>query len=332
MKYCFILNPAAGKGRAVEELEQNIQATCQDKQVNFEIYRTVGVGDASEYVKRTVALNPLEQYRFYACGGDGTLCEVVNGVMALEDHDRASVGLIPSGTGNDFARNFTYGENFFNIEAQISAQEEPIDLLHCGDMYAINMINIGFDCEVVCKTAELKRKRWIPSKFAYIAGLIRTLIRKPGMKASISKNGGDREDKRYLLATFANGSFCGGGFYSNPKGSLNDGTVDTLFVENITRARFISLVKHYKRGTHLTPQFEKIIHNEKLARVDLYFKHDTNISVDGEIVSAREFHITPAVQALRFLIPEGSKMIGDHKEQDDIQSVSVESAMGNTVE
>ena len=322
MKYCFILNPAAGKGRAVSDLKQTIQSTCQEKGIQFEIYQTVGIGDASDYVKRTVALNPLETYHFFACGGDGTLCEVVNGVMALDSRDRVAVGLIPSGTGNDFVRNFTYGENFFDISAQIAAEEEPIDLLRCGDMYAINMINIGFDCEVVCKTAQLKKKKWIPSKFAYVAGLICTLVRKPCMKAAISKNGQAPEKKHYLLTTYANGSFCGGGFHSNPKGSLNDKMVDTLFVENMSRIRFLSIVKHYKNGTHLAPKFEKIIHNEKLSCLELSFDQDTNVSVDGEIITVRELRIETESQALRFLIPQGSKLIGDHYETDDLAGVA----------
>lgn len=322
MKYCFILNPAAGKGRVSEQLEQTIQAICEEKNLNFEIYKTSGIGDATEYVKRTVALNELEQYRFYACGGDGTLCEVVNGVMALTHTDRVAVGVIPSGTGNDFARNFTYKENLNDINAQIGAQEQRIDLLDCGIMYAINMVNIGFDCEVVSKTADLKKKPWIPSKFAYVAGLICTLIRKPGMKASISTNGQAAVKHHYLLSTYANGAFCGGGFYSNPKGSLNDEMIDTLFVKNISRLKFLQLVKHYKKGTHLTPKFEKIIHNEKLTSVDLTFDKDTNICIDGEVVSVRELHIKPLCQALRFLIPEGSKMMADQRETDISESTA----------
>ena len=318
MKYCFILNPAAGKGRNLEDLERQIQAACCEKSVDFEIYHTVGKGDAKEYVKRTVALQPLEQYRFYACGGDGTLCEVVNGAMETENSARVAVGVIPTGTGNDFVRNFTYSENFRNMDAQLAASDKPVDLLFCGDFYAVNMINIGFDCEVVCKTASLKKRSWIPSKFAYVAGLVITLIKKPGMKASISKDGQPFQHHHYLLSTFANGAFCGGGFHSNPKGSLNDKAVDSLFVNNISRIKFLSIVKHYKNGTHLAPKYESIIQNQKLSRVDLTFDHETNISVDGEIFSVRELHVEPRCQALRFLIPQGSRMIGDKSDNETV--------------
>ena len=310
MKYCFILNPAAGKGTLIETLDEKITTACREKELDFEVYRTVGVGDAQDYVARTVAQNPNESYRFYACGGDGTLCEVMNGIMTLQNPERASLGVIPSGTGNDFVRNFTNNEFFMDIEAQISAREREIDLLRCNDLYSINMINIGFDCEVVSKTAEIKRKRWVPAKLAYIFSLLITLIRKPCMKASISTNDEEPKDGHYLLTTYANGAFCGGGFHSNPKSSLNDGKIDAIFVNDISRIRFLSMVGAYKKGTHLAAKYEKILKNEKLESIDLAFDSPTNVSVDGEIISVRELHISLIRNALHFLIPTGSKMIG----------------------
>ena len=96
MKYCFILNPAAGRGDLQDKIRSAIEGLTEDRKRDVELYLTVGVNDASEYVRRRVALDPLEEYRFYACGGDGTLCEVVNGVMALSERSRISVGVIPS--------------------------------------------------------------------------------------------------------------------------------------------------------------------------------------------------------------------------------------------
>lgn len=310
MKYCFILNPAAGKGTSIDTLEAQINAACREKEVTFEIYRTVGIGDAQDYVKRTVAQNTTEAYRFYACGGDGTICEVMNGIMELDNPERVALGVMPIGTGNDFVRNFTNNENFMEVEAQLEAHERAIDLLRANDIYCINMINIGFDCEVVSKTAEIKRKRFVPKSMAYTLSLIATLLRKPGMKAKLSIDGKEAKDVHYLLTTYANGAFCGGGFHSNPKSSLNDGKIDTILVNNISRIRFILLVGAYKKGTHIAKKYEKTLKNEKFDSIDLYFEEPTNISIDGEIVSVKELHISLARNALRILIPEGSKMIG----------------------
>ena len=97
--------------------------------------------------------------------GDGTFGEVVNGAVGVSG---VSVGVVPIGTGNDFVRNFSSGELFFDIDAQIDGQEERIDILKCNDKYAVNMINIGFDCEVVKKKEVFNKKPFMPSKLAYI--------------------------------------------------------------------------------------------------------------------------------------------------------------------
>ena len=308
MKYRFVLNPAAGKGEGVEALRKEIETRCREAAVDFEVYLTRGVGDAADYVRRTVAEDPASEYRFFACGGDGTLCEAVNGAVGSGRSENVSVGLIPSGTGNDFVRNFLGQERFFDISAQLNAEAAPIDLIRCNDLYAVNMVNVGFDCEVVVKTAGLKKKKLIPSKVAYIAGLVLTLIRKPGVRGRLSRDGGAPEERRYLLNTYANGAFCGGGFHSNPESRLQDGKIDGLWVNNVSRTRFLSIVGKYKKGEHLRPQYRRILSHEKVERVDMVFEKETNISVDGEVVRAKELHLSICPGLLNFLIPKGSEL------------------------
>ena len=309
MKYCFILNPAAGKGRGAEQVKEDVEACYKQTDTEVEIYLTRGVGDATDYVIRRVDESPEEEYRFYACGGDGTLCEVINGVMRLEHPERASVGLIPVGTGNDFVRNFAIGDKFFDVRAQLEAEPLAVDLIRCNDRYAINMVNIGFDCEVVVKTAQLKKSPLIPSKLAYIAGLIVTLFRKPGVKAKQSFDGGEEEGKRYLLNTYASGSYCGGGFYSNPKSSMRDGKLDCILVNDIGRLKFLSLVGKYKKGEHLGGEFESVLCNKKFSRVDMRFEKEIFVCVDGELMAAEELHLSVAPKALNFLVPSGSWLL-----------------------
>ncbi|MBQ2999525.1 MAG: hypothetical protein IJD64_03600 [Clostridia bacterium] len=313
MKHCFILNPAAGKGKMAAELREKLDAIERD---DVEVYFTTCVGDATDYIPRRVADDPSESYRFYACGGDGTLGEAVCGMMKLPHGCDASLGLVPSGTGNDFVRNFEGGEFFFSMEDQLCAKEEVIDLIRCNDRYAVNMVNVGFDCEVVCKTLDLKKNKLVPKKLTYVLGLIITLIRKPGVRASVSKDGGDAEMKNYLLNTYANGCFCGGGFHSNPTASLTDGRLDALFVNPIGRLRFLSIVGAYKKGTHLDPKYAKVLNHEKLDRVDLAFEKTTNISIDGEVVRADELHLSIKRDALRFLVPQGASMKPKHKKEE----------------
>lgn len=307
MKHCFILNPFAGKGQTVPEIKEQIEKICQDRGVDFEIYMTEGVGAATEYVKRMLASEEKE-LRFYACGGDGTLSEVVTGVMSSEQKDRVAVGLIPSGTGNDFARNFTETNLFFDIGAQLDASEIVIDVIKCNDRFAINMVNTGFDCEVVVKTAEMKKKKWIPLKMAYIAGLIATLIKKPGVAIKHLVRGDEQaDDLKLLLVTCGKGCFYGGGFHSNPRANLTDCRLDSLVVNDISRRKFVALVGSYKKGTHLdNPEFGTVLTHKKVDGIDIVFDHGANVSVDGEVIRYDELHVSLIPRGLRFLIPKGS--------------------------
>lgn len=300
MKYHFIVNPVAGKGKLADAVAEKIRNSEMAVGHDVEIYYTAGVGDATEYVKKW---NDGESHAFFACGGDGTLCEVANGIMALGNRENIYLGTVPSGTGNDFVRNFTCPEKFFDIDAQISSSPMKIDLIDCNGIYAVNMINIGFDCEVVVKKQELQKNKIFPAKLAYIAGLAITLAKKPGVKCRISFDGDEAREYDLLLTTYGNGEFCGGGFHSNPESAVNNGKINALTVNNISRLRFITIVGSYKKGTHL--KFTDILEDRLAEQVRFEFEGDTNISIDGEVVKVRDLTLKIAKNAVNFLLPKG---------------------------
>lgn len=309
MKYYFITNPAAGKKNSCELLSDSIRKACDDKGVCYEIYETKCAKDATAFVKQKCEahIGSDKKLRFYACGGDGTLGEVVSGAVG---YPFASVGLIPKGTGNDFVRNFTSKELFFDISAQIDGTSRAMDVLSCNDMYAINMINIGFDCEVVKKMVKIKRLPFVPSKLAYILGVVPTFITKPGVKVKASVDGGEEREMSLLLMTVANGCYCGGGFHSNPEALITDGKLNALFVNNIKRLRFIQLVSSYKKGTHLVPENASILSTADSSSLDLTFEGTQSLSVDGEIVDVcGKASVKVLRGGINFVIPKGSEFI-----------------------
>lgn len=308
MQYCFIINPASGKEKTKEGLEARIREAALQKGIEANIYFTTCRGDAREFVKNYV-VDASDEVRFYACGGDGTLCECVSGLMDRENRDNVSVGVIPVGTGNDFVRGFDKMDNFFDILAQLDATPMDIDVIKCNDDYAINMINVGFDSQVVVKTAEMKKKKFIPSKFAYIAGLIVTLVKKPGVRMNRKADGGEEKELELLLATFANGKYCGGGFYSNPHSKLDDGIINAIFVNDMSRTRFLSIVGKYKSGTHLDGKCADIISESNAKHFEIQLDGPTCVSVDGEIVIYEKLDMTSIHKAVRFLVPNGSSYI-----------------------
>ena len=308
MKYCFIINPIAGKGAFVDELKNDIDSACSASGVEHDIFISQTIDDASEYIKKTTE-NSDGKIAFFACGGDGTLCKTILSVMELDEETRkrVCVGIIPKGTGNDFVSNFENKEFFDDINAQIEGNDYDIDLLKCNDLYSVNMINIGFDCHVVCKKEEIGKKKWVPRKLAYIFSLIATLFKKPTVCLERSCNGEDREKKNLLLTTLANGAFCGGGFHSNPYASLTDGNIDCIEVQNMSRKRFLMLVGDYKKGLHLSGKYKEIINHFKCKSTEIYFDEETPVSVDGEIIRTKEIRISVISRALTVLLPKGVK-------------------------
>ena len=105
MRTVFIVNPKAGKGRGREKFIKEIEAASKKTGVAVEVYSTRAVGDgealAAQLAREAEARG--EETRIIACGGDGTLNEVLNGAMR---HDHVAIGVVPIGTGNDFCRNF----------------------------------------------------------------------------------------------------------------------------------------------------------------------------------------------------------------------------------
>ncbi len=311
MKYYFIINPAAGKGDIARLTEEKIISACSGRDIDYEVYLTQTVGDATEYI-RSICSQYNRPCRFYACGGDGTIFEVMNGVSKFKN---AQMGIIPIGTGNDFIKNFTNTELFLDVESQLEGTTHEIDLIKYNEKYCANMINIGFDCEVVKKTGEIKRKSFVSLSTAYNLSVFIELIKKPGVAFSASIDGGEYKKYDLLLSTFANGKFCGGGYKSNPYASLRDGLLDYNFVRDIGRPRFISLLSVYKTGKHVTnDKMKDIINYGQCRTMDIVFGTLQAICIDGEIEECKQLHLEAIERAITICLPKGVGFIEENED------------------
>ena len=282
MKHFFIMNPAAGKGTRFHDLIDEIHKVCDRRQVYYAIHVTERIGEATEFVKK-MCKNSKESMRFYACGGDGTIKEVAQGMIGCEN---AELAVIPMGTGNDFVRNFDHPERFFDIDAQLDGETRKIDIMKYNNRYAINVINIGFDCEIAKQVALNRRSVFIPSKFAYTAGIAQkiTQLGTAVVKGRVYIDGVQHRWNTYQICVFANGAFYGGGYHAAPAAAPQDGVIDACLVRKVTLIELITLIGHYKAGTHLTAQnVPQVFSYKKCQKVTIVFDQPTDISVDGEI-------------------------------------------------
>ncbi len=324
MKHHFIINPAAGKGAFVTALSEKIRTAAEAQGVDYEIYITKAPADAIGFVENRLASDG-GRHRFYACGGDGTLCEVINGAPTSS---RAEFALVPIGTGNDFCRNFDDRAAFFDIERQLAGRPMPIDLIRYNDRYCVNMLNIGFDCNVVERTVKLKKSRFIPSGMAYSAGVAAALLHKMTTDMHIELEDGEVIERPLLLMSVANGRFYGGGFHSNPRAILNDGLFDVNIIEKVSRATFLSLISSYKAGTHLETAAKYITYRQSKS-LYMCFAEETPICVDGEIEHVRELSAGIVPAAASFILPAGvlckaaSKTLGESPAEIKEEAVTV---------
>lgn len=268
MNTIYILNPAAGQGKAMEY--KNAENA----------YVTRCVGDATDFVKSKAAENDTH---FKVCGGDGTVNEVVNGLIASGGD--SSFSIIPVGTGNDMLRTFN----------ETGLDECMLDVLTVDDRYAVNAVNTGFDLDVVIKASEYKKKPLISGHLAYVLGVISVFCKKFGkhIMAEFTDKDGNTEtfSGDAMLAVCANGRFYGGGFKCAPIAEISDGLIDFMVIKKVSRLRFLSLVLGYKAGKHVdkktgrpTRKFEKYIIYKKCRSVKL--SGLSRICADGEIWDA----------------------------------------------
>lgn len=311
MKHIFIVNPAAGKGKTLPAMLQRITYACKEHEVDYEIYHTVTVGDATRYVAKKCRDNPHTEFRFYACGGDGTMNEVANAVVGVEN---AQLAVVPKGTGNDFVRIFSSPENFNNIGKIICGKSMKMDIIKFNDKYSLNILNVGFDCDVVKKVEEIKRGALVLPGMAYPLGILKTLTSNYGMNIKITTDNGDVFEGEHLLALFANARYYGGGYKSAPYAYVNDGLMDVCVVEKIPRSKFIQIIPQYKNGTYYeNPEKVPFVHYVKCKKVILESDKTIGICADGEVSPIKRAEIEIVSNAINVVVPQGCKCRAEFK-------------------
>lgn len=301
MRYIFVLNPLAGSGQA-EALIRSAIAALPEKD-ECEVYLTRAIGDATVFVKNWCAAHPGEKVRFIACGGDGTISEVVNGLIGFPD---VSFTCYPCGSGNDFVKTFGGADRFLDVEKLIHAKDQPLDLLKCGDRYSNNVVNFGFDTTVAISVNESRYKKGTSSKSAYTKGIVKALITSMKNTCTVIADGEVlNPGGKILLCTVANGQYVGGSFRCAPRAKTDDGLIEVCLVRPISRLKFIQLIGPYTNGKHLDdPRMAKIMEYRQVRKVEVQAPEGFAYSLDGEIIHENHFTVEIVPGAVTFALPE----------------------------
>ncbi len=305
MRHIFVYNPMAGKDTVAEVRLLRERMHRYDGRLSYEFYATKCPRDATEYVRMRCEAEPHTELRFYACGGDGTANEVMQGLVGFPN---ASMTCYPCGSGNDYVKYYGGASRFRDLDMLLLAKETRVDLMRVGWRYAMNVVNFGFDTTVASTMTKVRHKKLIGGDNAYTTGIVKALVTSMRNDCTVWVDGERINNGKILLCTVSNGKYVGGSFCCAPRSENDDGLLEVCLVKPISHFTFINLVKAYKEGNHLDdPRFSKYIEYRRAKRVRVKGKEGFAYTLDGEVIPSSDFTIEVVPHALRFAVPPRRK-------------------------
>lgn len=299
MKHVFVVNPHAGKRDATDFIRLQISRLPSD--VDTEVYVTRGPGDATRFVSRRCADFPDGGVRFYACGGDGTINEVVSGLVPFP---AAEMTCIPTGSGNDYLKYYGHLDCFSDLSRLVNGQPHWVDVMRVNDRYSLNVCNFGFDA-IVCKTMiQVRRKPVVGGRNAYTTGIVKALFTGRRTCCRIAVDGHEVHDGDMLLCTLGNGRYVGGAYKCSPRSLNDDGLIEVCLFRPLSIVSFARLLGSYRDGTFIDrPDVQPKMTYLRGGTVDISAPGPIDLCVDGEMLRSSSFHVVQLPRAVRFVVP-----------------------------
>lgn len=276
MKHIFIINPNSGRNKQLN-IEQRIIDRCRKMGMEYEIYNTSVPGKAKRVVE---SFKEQEQAVIYAVGGDGTLNEVVNGMMG----SKHMLSVIPSGSGNDFYRTLgKYNKEYINC-----------DIGKINGIYFINIACIGIDAEIANNVSLMRKYPFIPVSQRYNASIIYTFFKYKFKKLEL-KFGELSKKGSFTIATVCNAQFYGSGFRIAPHALIDDGQFEIYVAEKMHKLTIPKLLLKVKKGKH---EEDDRVFRYRDNKLEIICDTEVACNVDGEILKSDRFEIEMVENAI----------------------------------
>ena len=289
-----ILNPSSGRERGPDHVEE-LATRLRQQYTHVEVVITSGNGDAERAGARAAA-DGCEA--LYVAGGDGTLNEAMNGLATAGMLDRVVVGVVPFGTGNDFATALGVPHDPQSaLDVLLRGRELRVDLGEVNGRVFVNTSGGGFIAEAsLAVTPQLKS---IAGRLAYLIGGAQALMEFDPVAATVRLEPGDeRFDRRLHAFAVCNSRLIGGGKLIAPHAIIDDGLLDVCLIEAMTAVEFVALARRVAEGEHVSDP--RVIYCQASSLcIDL--ERPTRVNTDGEVFEGMRCEYRVRRQAARFL-------------------------------
>ena len=302
MKHIFVINPCAGKQDSTTIITQKVEAYASaHPDFNYQIYVTRSTGDATRWTRQWCADHPDHPVRFYACGGDGTLNEVVTGIIGFPN---VQITVHANGSGNDYIKYYDSFEAFSDIARLVEGVPHPVDVMKVNDRYSINVCNFGFDA-MVCKIGnDVRRKPIIGGKHSYTTGIIRSIFTSRSNYVRMTVDGEPFYDGHMLLCTLGNGRYNGGNYMCAPLSKNDDGLIEINLFKRMSLFKFASLINEYSQGTHINrPDVQQLMQYRQGTLVEMTSPDPFWLVIDGEMLHTNRYRVQNIKHAVTFVSP-----------------------------
>ena len=290
----FIVNPTAANGRCAQGFAL-LEQTLRDKGVAYDAVYTTMAGGATR-----LAQDALErgERNIVAVGGDGTVNEVAAALVGKE----ATLGILPLGTGNDFARTLGVAEDTaVALAALLEGKRRCVDAGSVNGSVFLNAAGIGFDVEVVLATEKYKKRfKRLRGMAPFLMGVLHTLTHMRTLHMSVRVDGGEPLSKDALMVVVGNGAYFGGGMNVAPMADPFDGYFDVCIVDKISTMKFLQLFPKFVKGKHVTQPAVSWIHAKQ---IEISCLEPSPLELDGEprLSTPASFALIPG--AMQVFVP-----------------------------
>ncbi|MFA5407384.1 MAG: diacylglycerol kinase family protein [Bacilli bacterium] len=295
VNHLFIINPKAGKYKAAE-IKKIIIEQCEKLKL---FYRVEIISDI-EYAKNQANEFACEHEDgiVYSVGGDGTLNVIINGIALTN----ASLGVIPTGSGNDFFRMLCDDRKSITdvTSRTIDGDIEKIDLGIVNGRYFLNSATVGYSAYTAYNAELMKKSKIIPRDLIYLASILYTFLSYKSPYVNIELNGKTIEQKITLLDV-CNGRYYGNGIPIAPKASITDGLFDVYLADDISKRQIPTILSSLLKGEH---EKYACVHKYQTDYIKIEAEKLLPCNVDGEIITAQDFEIALIKGKVKVLRPK----------------------------